>query len=206
MNKLIIVGRPTADPEVRYSQDGKALARFNFAVNRRFKRDGEPDADFFSCVAFGKTAETIEKLVRKGTKLLIDGECRNNNYTDQNGVKHYGTQVIVNAFEFCESKSKDTSGESGSGQEPSRTDWTMKNFRLAKEEWRMEKTDMTVKILKEVNVELEKYYTIRAIVINARGVKQCMAEVSTSEKPTEQQIGEFLYTTGGRELQIQGNR
>lgn len=72
----------------------------------------------------------------------------------------------------------------------------MKNFHLAKEEWRREKTDMTVKILKEVNVELEKYYTIRAIVINARGVKQCMAEVSTSEKPTEQQIGEFLYTTG----------
>lgn len=118
MNKFIIVGRPTADPEVRYSQDGKALARFNFAVNRRFKRDGEPDADFFPCVAFGKTAETIEKLVRKGTKLLIDGECRNNNYTDDSGVKHYGTQVIVNSFEFCESKAKDTSRESGSGQEP----------------------------------------------------------------------------------------
>ena len=111
MNKFIIVGRPTADPEVRYSQDGKSIARFNFAVNRRFKRDNEPEADFFSCVAFGKTAETIEKLVRKGTKILIDGECRNNNYTDDSGVRHYGTQVIVNMFEFCESKSKDTSRE-----------------------------------------------------------------------------------------------
>lgn len=105
MNKFIISGRLTNDPEIKYSQDGKTVARFSFAVNRRFKREGDPDADFFNCVAFGKIAETFEKCnVSKGTKLLIEGEVRNNNYTDQNNVKHYGMQVIVNGFEFCESK------------------------------------------------------------------------------------------------------
>ncbi len=105
MNKLIITGRLTADPEIRYTQDNKAVARFNFAVNRRFRREGDPEADFFACVAFGKIAETIEKCnVYKGVKLLIDGEVRNNNYTDKNGVKHYGTQVMVNSFEFAEGK------------------------------------------------------------------------------------------------------
>lgn len=104
MNKIILCGRLTADVEMRYSNDGKAVARFNFAVNRRFKREGEPEADFFQCVAFGKIAETFEKCsVGKGTKLLIDGEMRNNNY-EKDGVKHYGMQVIVNSFEFCESK------------------------------------------------------------------------------------------------------
>lgn len=104
MNKLILCGRLTADAEIRYSTDGKAVARFNFAVNRRFKREGEPEADFFQCVAFGKIAETFEKCsVGKGTKLLIDGEMRNNNY-EKDGVKHYGMQVIVSSFEFCESK------------------------------------------------------------------------------------------------------
>lgn len=101
MNKVIFSGRLTADPEVRYTGEGKAVVSFNFAVNRTFDRE---NSDFFKCVAFGKTAETIEKLVRKGTKLLIEGEIRNNNYTDKNGVKRYEMQVIVSSFEFCESK------------------------------------------------------------------------------------------------------
>lgn len=113
MNKIILCGRLTADAEIRYSSDGKAVARFNFAVNRRFKRDGDPEADFFQCVAFGKIAETLEKCsVGKGTKLLLDGEMRNNNY-EKDGVKHYGMQVIVNSFEFCESK-----GSSGQATPP----------------------------------------------------------------------------------------
>lgn len=117
MNKIILCGRLTADAEIRYSQDGKAVARFNFAVNRRFKREGEPEADFFQCVAFGKIAETFEKCsVGKGTKLLIDGEMRNNNY-EKDGVKHYGMQVIVNSFEFCESK-----GSSGQAAPQQATD------------------------------------------------------------------------------------
>ena len=117
MNKIILCGRLTADTEIRYSNDGKAVARFNFAVNRRFKRDGDPEADFFQCVAFGKIAETLEKCsVRKGTKLLLDGEMRNNNY-EKDGVKHYGMQVVVNSFEFCESK-----GSSGQATPQPQTD------------------------------------------------------------------------------------
>ena len=104
MNKFIISGRLTADPEIKGTTDGKIIARFNFAVNRRFKREGEPDADFFNCVAFGKIAATFEKCaVSKGTKLLIEGEVRNNNY-EKDGVMQYGNQVIVGSFEFCESK------------------------------------------------------------------------------------------------------
>ena len=104
MNKFTITGRLTADPEIRNTAEGKVVARFNFAVSRRFKKEGEPDADFFTCVAFGKIAETFQKCnVSKGTKLLIEAEVRNNNY-EKDGVKHYGTQVIVNSFEFCESK------------------------------------------------------------------------------------------------------
>lgn len=104
MNKIILCGRLSADVEMRYTNDGKAVVSFNFAVNRRFKRDGDPEADFFRCVAFGKIAETFEKCnVGKGTKLLIDGEMRNNNY-EKDGIKHYGMQMIVNSFEFCESR------------------------------------------------------------------------------------------------------
>ena len=107
MNKFFLSGRLTADPEVRYTTDQKAVASFNFAVNRTFDRE---NSDFFKCVAFNKTAETIEKLVKKGTKLLLEGEIRNNNYTDRNGVKRYEMQVIVNGFEFCESKGQATTG------------------------------------------------------------------------------------------------
>ncbi len=105
MNQVILTGRLTRDAEIRYSNDRKAVARFDFAVNRRFKREGEADADFFSCVAFDKVAESLEKCnVGKGTKLLIKGEVRNNNYTNREGQRVYGTQILVNSFEFCESK------------------------------------------------------------------------------------------------------
>jgi single-strand DNA-binding protein len=107
MNKIFLMGRTTNDAETRYTTDQKAVASFNFAVNRTFDRE---NSDFFKCVAFGKTAETIEKLVKKGTKLLLEGEIRNNNYTDKNGVKRYEMQVIVNSFEFCESKGQATTG------------------------------------------------------------------------------------------------
>lgn len=125
MNKVFLSGRLTADAEIKYSQDGKAVARFNFAVNRRFKRDGESEADFFSCIAFGKTAETFEKCnVAKGTKLLIDGEMRNNNY-EKDGVKRYGMQVVVNSFEFCESKVSQQNGNSPFGSAPADSDGFM---------------------------------------------------------------------------------
>lgn len=105
MNRAFFMGRLTADPEIRYTQDQKPVIKFGFAVDRRYKREGDADADFFTCVAFGKTAETFEKCsIRKGTKLLIDSEVRNNNYTKTNGEKVYSTQIVVNSFEFCESK------------------------------------------------------------------------------------------------------
>lgn len=111
MNKWIGTIRLTADAEIRYTSDGKAVAKFNGACNRRFKQEGQPDADFFSFVAFGKIAETFEKCsIGKGTKLLIEGEVRNNHY-EKDGVKHYSEQILVNSFEFCESK--------GSGSIPS---------------------------------------------------------------------------------------
>lgn len=119
------MGRLCTDPEIRYTSDQKAVCRFRFAVNRRFKRDDEPEADFFQCVAFGKIAENFEKCsISKGAKLMIDGEVRNNNYTDNDGVKHYSDQVIVNSFEFCESKSAAASGPASSeySTPPAKTD------------------------------------------------------------------------------------
>ena len=107
MNKFIIAGRLVEDAEIRYTTGEKAtaVARFRFAVNRKFaKENDEVKADFFKCVAFGKIAETFDKCkIGKGTKLLIEGEVRNDNY-EKDGVKHYGMQVLVNSFEFCESK------------------------------------------------------------------------------------------------------
>lgn len=114
MNKWTGTIRLTADAEIRYTNEGKPVVRFQGACNRRFKREGQPDADFFSFVAFGKVAETFEKCsISKGTKLLIEGEIRNNNY-EKDGVKHYGNQVIVNLFDFCESRGS----ANGSAQSP----------------------------------------------------------------------------------------
>lgn len=104
MNKTILSGRLCADPEVRVGTSGSAITSFNLAVDRRFKRDGDADADFFKCVCFGKTAEFVEHYFHKGNKILIEGEVRNNNYTDKEGKMVYGTQILVNAVEFGESK------------------------------------------------------------------------------------------------------
>lgn len=105
MNKIILMGRLTRDPEVRYGgSNNMAIARFSLAVDRRFKREGQPDADFFDCTAFGKTAEFVEKYLSKGVKVVIDGEMQNNNYTNKEGRKVYGFRVVVNQIEFAESK------------------------------------------------------------------------------------------------------
>ena len=111
MNKWIGMGRLTRDPEVRYSQSGSAVANFSVAIDRRYKRDGETTADFFNCTAFGKTGEFAEKYLRKGTKVVIEGELQNNNYEDKNGTKHYSVQIIVNQIEFAESKSSQDNTE-----------------------------------------------------------------------------------------------
>jgi len=120
MNKVILMGRLTRDPEVRYSQgeSSLAIARFTLAVDRRFKRQGESDADFISCVAFGKSAEHAEKYYRQGLKIAVTGRIQTGSYTNKDGQKVYTTEVVVEESEFAESKG--SSGDSGSYQATSR--------------------------------------------------------------------------------------
>ncbi len=121
MNKVILMGRLTRDPEIRYSQGSNmAIGRYSLAVDRRFKRDGDPDADFFNCTVFGKQAEFAEKYFKKGTKLLISGRIQNDNYTNKDGQKVYSVQIIVDDQEFAESKNSAGDGMDGyqSGSRP----------------------------------------------------------------------------------------
>lgn len=106
MNKVILMGRLTRDPEVRYTQgdNASAVARFSLAIDRKFKKDGEQTADFISCVAFGKTGEFIEKYGRKGTKFVVEGRIQTGSYTNKDGQKVYTTDVVVEQVEFAESK------------------------------------------------------------------------------------------------------
>lgn len=123
MNKIILMGRLTRDPEVRYSDDNKAVGRFVLAVDRKFKKDGGPTADFFNCTAFGKTAEFVEKYLKKGTKILLTGSIQNDNYTNGHGEQVYAMQVIADELEFAESKN------AGSGtNEPTQTQTTSGGF------------------------------------------------------------------------------
>ena len=102
------MGRLTKNPEVRYSQGDKptAVANYTLAVERKFKRDGEPTADFIQCVAFGKLAEFAEKYFRQGLRVSISGRIQTSNYTNKDGVKVYTTQVVIEEQEFAESKSE----------------------------------------------------------------------------------------------------
>lgn len=107
MNKAILMGRLTRDPEIRYSQgdSSTAVARFTLAVDRRFKRQGdEQTADFISCVSFGKTAEFAEKYLKQGTKVAGCGRIQTGSYTNKDGVKVYTTDVVLDEVEFAESK------------------------------------------------------------------------------------------------------
>ena len=108
MNKWVGVGRIVRDPEVRYSQgeNQTAIARYTLAVDRRFKRDGEPTADFIPCVVFGKSAEFVEKYFRKGLRISISGRITTNSFTNKDGVKVYTTEVVVEEQEFAESKAE----------------------------------------------------------------------------------------------------
>ena len=108
MNKVILMGRLTRDPEVRYSQgdNATAIARFTLAVDRRIKRDNEASADYINCVSFGRSAEFTEKYFHKGTKIVIAGRIQTGSYTNKDGVKVYTTVVIVEEQEFAESKSE----------------------------------------------------------------------------------------------------
>ncbi len=112
MNKVILMGRLTRDPEVSSSTTGTTVARYSIAVDRKFKRDGDPDADFFNCTSFGKQAEFVERYLHKGTKVVVVGRVQNDNYTNKEGQKVYGTRIMVDEIEFAESKN--ASGQGGS--------------------------------------------------------------------------------------------
>lgn len=100
------MGRLTRDPEIKYAQGGNsmAIARYTLAVDRRFKRDGEPTADFINCVAFGRGAEFTEKYFRQGLKVVVTGRIQTGSYTNKDGQKVYTTDVVVEEQEFAESK------------------------------------------------------------------------------------------------------
>ena len=104
MNSVQLVGRLTRDPEVRYSGGGTSIARLSLAVDRRFKSENGPTADFPNCIAFGKTAEFIEKYFRKGMRIGLQGRIQTGSYTNQDGAKIYTTDVVIESCEFVESK------------------------------------------------------------------------------------------------------
>lgn len=106
MNRVILMGRLARDPEIRYTQgeNSMVVARFTLAVDRRFKRDNQPTADFISCICFRKTAEFVEKYCKKGTKLVVEGSWQTGSYTNKDGNKVYTNDCLVDNCEFAESK------------------------------------------------------------------------------------------------------
>ena len=130
MNRVILMGRLTRDPNVTYAaKDNSAIARFTIAVDRRTRRDASADqqtADFISCVSFGKQAEFVEKYLKKGIKIVIEGRLQNDNYTNKDGQKVYRTRIIVDNLEFAESKAASessgyTGGQSSNYSQPAPT-------------------------------------------------------------------------------------
>ena len=117
MNKVILMGRLTRDPDIRYSagENSTAVARYTLAVDRRVRRDGEQTADFISCVAFGRTAEFAEKYFHQGIRIVISGRIQTGSYTNRDGVKVYTTDVVVEEQEFAESKSASAENSGGFG-------------------------------------------------------------------------------------------
>lgn len=121
MNKIILMGRLTRDPEISYSQNSNntCIARYTLAVDRRFKQEGGQEADFPSCVVFGKGAEFAEKYLHKGTKIAVVGRLETGSYTNKDGVKVYTTTVVVEEQEFAESKSASQNSGGGNYQQSS---------------------------------------------------------------------------------------
>ena len=117
MNKTVLMGRLTADPQVRYSQgdNATAVARYTLAVNRKFKKDGEPTADFIPCVVFGRSAEFTEKYFRKGMQVAVAGRIQTGSYTNKDGNKVYTTDVVVEEQEFAESKAANQQNQQSAG-------------------------------------------------------------------------------------------
>lgn len=106
MNRVIMIGRLARDPEIRYSQGANTtcVAKYTLAVDRKFKQEGQPNADFINCIAFGKLGEFAEKYLHKGVKIAVTGRIQTGSYTNKDGQKVYTTDVVVEEQEFCESK------------------------------------------------------------------------------------------------------
>lgn len=112
MNSVQLVGRFTKDPEIRVSNGGTSIARFNLAVDRKYKSEGQPTADFIPCIAFGKTAEFIEKYFKKGNRIGLNGRIQTGSYKKEDGTTVYTTDVMVEGVEFVESKGTGTQADS----------------------------------------------------------------------------------------------
>lgn len=119
LNRVILMGRLTRDPEYKQTAAGTAVCRISLAIDRKFanKETGEREADFVECDAWRSTADFIARYFSKGNPILVEGELRNNNYTDNNGVKHYGMRVLIDSVSFCGSKADNN----GSGQQQAGT-------------------------------------------------------------------------------------
>ena len=114
MNKVILIGRLCADPEIRYTQNNKPVATYRLAVDRPFKQDGQPTTDFLNCVAWNRSAEFVSKNLTKGTKIAIEGRIQTRNYEDKDGKTVNVTEIVVDHHEFCERRaavSEDTAPE-----------------------------------------------------------------------------------------------
>lgn len=119
MNQVILIGRMTKDMELRYTAGtGKAVGRFTLAVDREFKKEGQPDADFINCLAFDKKAETIANYVKKGHKLGVIGRIQTGTFDKQDGTKGYSTDVMVDKIEFLQPKDNSNDGQAPKGNEP----------------------------------------------------------------------------------------
>ncbi len=120
MNKVILVGRLTRNPETRYSQgeNPTAIARYTLAVDRRFRREGQPDADFIRCVAFGRAGEFADKYFTQGMRVAVSGRIQTGSYTNRDGVKVYTTEVVVEDQEFAQSKNENNGPMPQSHNEP----------------------------------------------------------------------------------------
>ena len=115
MNKCILIGRLVADPEIRQTQSGKSVATYRLAVDRQFKQEGQPEADFITCVAWGNQAEFANKYLSKGTKIALEGRIQTRTY-DKDGEKRYAFEVIVERHEFVERKTDGTTTEKPTSQ------------------------------------------------------------------------------------------
>ena len=118
LNKAILMGRLCADPEFRQTPAGTPVCRFRIAINRPKQKGGSQEADFINCTAWRGTAEFISRYFNKGSMILIEGQLRNNDYTDNNGVKHYGMEVLCENVSFCESKNAGAASQPEQYQQP----------------------------------------------------------------------------------------